>query len=75
MRDLTDEQRGALQMLAASPRGYSLATIVAHGFAFEMLQGLARTGLLTANRDTVGAEKTKLMHLRITAAGRTAIAG
>jgi hypothetical protein len=61
-------------MLAASPRGFSLATIMAHGFTFEMLQDLARTGLLTASRGRVGAEKTKLMHLRITAAGRKAIA-
>jgi hypothetical protein len=70
---LTDSQRAALQMLAASPRGCLLSTIVARGFTFEMLQDLVRKELLTSNRDAVGTRKTKLMHLRITAAGRKAI--
>jgi hypothetical protein len=48
--------------------------MVAHGFTFEMLQDLARTRLVTANRDAVGTEKTKLMHLRITPAARKALA-
>jgi hypothetical protein len=71
---LTDNQRTALQMLAASPRSYSLSTVMARGFAFEMLQDLVRAGLATAHRDAVGASKTKVAHLRITPAGRNAIA-
>ena len=72
---LTDLQRAALQMLAKSPRGYALSTAVARGFSFEMLQGLVRVGYATAHRDTVGTKKEKLPHLRITEAGRKAIAG
>ena len=71
---LTNNQRAALQMLAQSPRGYSLSTVMARGFAFEMLQDLVRAGLATAHRDAVGAGKTKVAHLRITAAGRSVIA-
>jgi hypothetical protein len=55
-------------MLAASPRGFSLSTVMARGFAFEMLQDLVRAGLATSHRDAVGAGKTKVAHLRITAA-------
>jgi hypothetical protein len=71
---LTDKQRAVLQMLATSPRGYALPTMMARGFAYEMLQDLVRAGLATVQRDLVGMEKTKLAHLRITAAGRKAIA-
>jgi hypothetical protein len=71
---LTDNQRAVLQMLAMSPRGYSLSTVTARGFAFEMLQDLVRAGLAVIQRDAVGPAKTKIAHLRITAAGRNAIA-
>ena len=74
-RSLTDLQRAALQMLAKSPRGYALSTAVVRGFSFEMLQGLVRVGYATAHRDAVGIKKEKLPHLRITEAGRSAIAG
>jgi hypothetical protein len=72
---LTEIQRAALQMLATSPRGFSLSTVMARGFFFEMLQGLVRDGLATSRRDAVGAEKTRVAHLRITEAGRKAIEG
>jgi hypothetical protein len=71
---LLDTQRAALQMLAKSPRGYSLPTVIARGFTFEMLQGLVRAGFATAPRDTVGTGKSKLAHLRITDMGRKALA-
>jgi hypothetical protein len=71
---LTDRQRAVLQMLASSRRGYSLATMTARGFASEMLQDLVRAGLAVAHRDAVGPSKTKVVHLRITEAGRKAIA-
>jgi hypothetical protein len=71
---LTDIQRAALQMLAASPRGYSLSTMAARGFAPEMLQDFVRAGLATTGRDAVGVSKTRIEHMRITTAGRRAIA-
>jgi hypothetical protein len=46
----------------------------ARGFAFEVLQDLVGAGLAVVQRDAVGVGKTKLPHLRITAAGRMAIA-
>jgi hypothetical protein len=70
----TDEQRAALQMLATSHLGCSLTTGMARGFAYEMLQDLMRAGWASVQRDAVGAGKTKVPHLRITAAGRKAIA-
>jgi hypothetical protein len=74
MAALTDEQRAVLRMLAKSPRGYALSTAMARGFTFEMLQDLVRAGWAAAQRDAVGLSKTKVPHLRITAAGRKAIA-
>jgi hypothetical protein len=74
MAELTDNQRAVLLMLTASRRGYSLSTVMSRGFAFEMLQGLVRTGLASTNRDVVGEDGTKVPHLRITDAGRQAIA-
>jgi hypothetical protein len=74
MPSLTDKQRAMLEMLAMSPRGYALPTMMARGFAYEMLQDLVRAGLASVQRDLVGMGKTKLGHVRITAAGRKAIA-
>jgi hypothetical protein len=74
MAKLNDEQRAALSMLARSIRGCAVPTIMARGFAYETLQDLVRGGLARAQRDRVGMEKTKVAHLRITAAGRKAIA-
>jgi hypothetical protein len=71
---LTDRQRAVLRMLAASPRGYSLPTMRARGFAFEVLQDFVGSGLAVVQRDEVGVRNTKLPDLRITAAGRIAIA-
>jgi hypothetical protein len=73
MADISDEQRAALKMLLAS-RGCSVTTAVMPGFAFEVLEDLVRAGLATAYRDVVGARRTKIVRLRITAAGRKAIA-
>jgi hypothetical protein len=69
----SDIQQAALQMLASSPRGYALSTLVARGFSFEVLQELVRAGYATAHRDAVGAEKAKVAHLRVTTEGRKAI--
>jgi hypothetical protein len=72
--NLTEEQRAALQMLAGSHRGYSLTTVAARGFSFEMLEELVRTGLLSTSRNAIGLGKFKVAFLRITEKGRKAIA-
>jgi predicted amidohydrolase YtcJ len=59
MAKLTDKQCAALQMLAASARGYSLATMAARGFAPEMLHDLVRTGCTTVHRTAFGAGMSK----------------
>jgi hypothetical protein len=71
---LTDNQRAVLQMLTASTRGYSLPTLMARGFAFEMMQRLVGAGLAVVQRDAVGLSKSKVPHMRITEAGRKVIA-
>ncbi len=71
---LTESQRAALRMLAGSPSGYALLTITARGVPIEVLQDLVRMSLTTAQRRSFGRRSTKIMHLRITAAGRKAIA-
>jgi hypothetical protein len=47
---------------------------MARGYTFEMLQDLVRAGWAVAQRDAVGLSNTKVVHLRITEAGRKAIA-
>jgi hypothetical protein len=71
---VTDIQRAVLRMLAKSTRGYALSTVMARGFTFEILQGLVRARFATTQRVAVGLNKTKVPHLRITEAGRLAIA-
>jgi hypothetical protein len=62
-------------MLAMSTRGFALSTLMVRGFTLEILQDLVRAGMAVAQRDAVGLSKTKVPHLRITDAGRKAIAG
>jgi hypothetical protein len=50
-RNLTDDQRSALGMLAASLRGRTESTMLAHSFAIGMLRGLVRVGLAAAVRE------------------------
>jgi hypothetical protein len=72
---LTDNERAVLQMLTVSTRGYPLSTLMARGFAFEMLRRLVGTGLAVVQPDAVGISKSKVPHMRITEAGRKASAG
>jgi hypothetical protein len=74
MAELSDEQRAALRMLAASARGYSVSTLAARGFAEEMLRDLVRTGCVTVHRTAFGPGTSKIVTLRITATGRKAAA-
>jgi hypothetical protein len=79
MANLTDQQRRALQLLAGSPNGCTEAILMAHGFHLAMLGKLVFDGLAKVEaHDTKVAGrrvKVKVTWLRITEAGRKAIAG
>jgi hypothetical protein len=65
-----------LSLLAGSPHGATEALLVrAHGFDRDMVAGLVRGGLATAECETMkaGANPVEVVRLRITAAGRKAI--
>ena len=65
-----------LKLLASSPYGATEALLVrAHGFDGDMVAGLLRAELATAERETMkaGAKPVEVVRLRITAAGRKAI--
>jgi hypothetical protein len=74
MANVTDEQRAALQMLAASAPGYSLSTLLVRAFDFEMLQGLVRAGWATARPHAFDPGKPKVVNVKITGTGRKALA-
>jgi hypothetical protein len=80
MEKLTDEQWRALRLLARSPNhGCTEAIMLAHGFESAMLAKLVLDGLAKVEvHDTKVAGrrvKVKVTWLRITEAGRKAIAG
>jgi hypothetical protein len=71
MADLTDEQRRALQLLARSHNGCTEADMLTRGFELAMLGDLMFRGFAMATpRDIL-----PVMWIKITAAGRKAIAG
>ena len=75
---LTSEQRRALEILAdAGSIGVTDATLLAHGLTRPALAALIRKGLARSRRATVmaGARAIEVYRLRITTAGRRAIAG
>jgi hypothetical protein len=78
-RRLSPQPRRMLEMLkllAGSPHGATEALLVrAHGFDNDMIAGVVRAGLATAERETMkaGAKPIEVLRLRITAAGREAI--
>ena len=78
-RRLSPQPRRALELLrllACSPHGATEALLVrAHGFDSDMVAGLVRARLATAERETIkaGAKPVEIVRLQITAAGRTAI--
>jgi hypothetical protein len=68
---LTTERRRALELLASSPEGINEELLVhGHGFKRQMLVGLVRFGLATAEREVVD-----VVRIRITNAGWRAIDG
>ena len=73
---LRPEQRQALKLLAGSPHGVPEDLLaLAHGFNSDMIAGLVRTGLATAQRETVraGGQSVEVVRIRITEAGRQAL--
>ena len=65
-----------LKLLASSPHGATEALLVrAHGFDSDMIAGVVRAGLATAERETMkaGVKPVEVVRLQITAAGRKAI--
>jgi hypothetical protein len=74
---LDPDQLRALRMLAGSPLGATEAIMLAHGFTFDMLTELVANGLATATpgRIQTGGRPMKVTWLRITDAGRRALAG
>jgi hypothetical protein len=73
--NLTAEQRQALELLAASPRGCTKGRLLADGFTVDMLADLVREGLARAQRGTlrVGGRQIKVERFHITDAGRKAL--
>jgi hypothetical protein len=72
---LAKDQREALGMLAASPRGRVESVMQAHGFAVGTLHGLVREGLASADRGPAHFNPCAIVTvLEITEAGRKAIA-
>jgi hypothetical protein len=72
-RDLRDNQRRALEMLAGNPHGCTEDVLGAHRFGVVLLAGLIRRGLAKAE-----PEKTQAglrVRIRITDAGKQALAG
>jgi capsid protein len=51
--------------------------LCAHGFNSDMIAGLIRAGLATAERETMkaGAKPVEVLRVRVTDAGRRAIEG
>jgi len=71
---MTPEQRRALRLLAeAGQRGITVALMLAHGFAAEMLTGLVRDGLAVTAPGRPRAHGRGLEVVRITDAGQAAL--
>jgi hypothetical protein len=69
--------RRALELLARCPEeGCRETLMLAHGFTIEQLVEFGRAGLITATADRVvtGAHEFEVATLRITEAGRKALA-
>jgi hypothetical protein len=66
----------ALELLASSRDGCTEAIMLAHGFSIDMMVELVNGGLasVTAERMVVGRERIEVAVVRITEAGRRALA-
>lgn len=72
---LTPKARWALELLALDRQGLTETLLRTYGLTLRMLAGLVRTGLATAQRQTVkaGGRAMKVIRIRITEAGLQAI--
>jgi hypothetical protein len=70
------QRRRALELLDASRDDCTEAIMLAHGFKTDLLVEMARAGLATATteRMVAGARQVKVTRMRITEAGRRALA-
>ena len=70
------DRRRALELLAASRHGVTEALMLAHGFRADLLAGLCIAGLATSTpeRMVAGVRKAEIVRLKITEAGRRALA-
>jgi hypothetical protein len=73
---MTDEERRLLEMLAGSADGTTDALLTAHGFKLDVLIRIVSAGLATATPERVfaGAKPVEVTRVRITDAGRRALA-
>jgi hypothetical protein len=70
------DRRRALELLAGSRDGYTKAILRAHGFSMDMMVELVKAGLATTKRERMvaGGRQTDVARVRITEAGRRALA-
>jgi hypothetical protein len=71
------DRRRALELLASCRDGCTEAIMLAHGFTIEQMVELVRAGLATAQAERVvaGGRTIEVARVRITEAGRRALAG
>jgi hypothetical protein len=76
MAQLTNEQRRALRILSRHPDGCAEANMLAHGFKVDQIARLVLDGLARADQHEVpdGGRRINVVWVRITVAGRKAIA-
>jgi hypothetical protein len=76
-RNLTTEQRRALELFATMPRGIIEELLaLTHGFDRDMIAGLVDAELATAQREILAASDCtmiEVVRIRISDAGRSAI--
>jgi hypothetical protein len=70
------DRRRALELLAGSRYGYTKAILRAHGFSIDIMVELVKAGLATTKRERMvaGSRQTGVVRVRITEAGRQALA-
>jgi hypothetical protein len=74
---LSENARHALELLAIDPRGLAEPLLLTYGFSHKMVAGLVRSGLATAQRQTVrvSGQPVEVTRVRITEAGMQALEG
>jgi hypothetical protein len=74
---MTENEQRLLELVAASKDGATDALLLAHGFALEVIVGVVRAGLATAQVEPIlaGEREVEVSRVRITDAGRRALRG